>query len=111
VHRLALSEFIEFGLLYVFPANPGPIVNGLPTAHSHSFMRQFIISETFYVWPFLKGNERGPSIKPLYMEAPKAALQDEKFYKLLALVDTIRVGRTGELKVAKQELKRIFDNE
>lgn len=111
VHRLALSEFIEFGLPYVFPANPGPIVNGLPTAHSHPFMRQFIISETFYVWPFLEGNERGPSIEPLYKEAAKAALKDEKFYKMLALVDTIRVGRTRELKVAKQELKRIFENE
>jgi hypothetical protein len=48
---------------------------------------------------------------PLYKEAPKAALQDEKFYKLLALVDTIRVGRTREVKVAKLELKRIFENE
>ena len=111
VHRLTLLEFIEFGLPYVFPANPGPIVNGLPTAHSHPFMRQYFSSETVYVWPFLNGNERGPLIEPLFKEAAKAALQDEKFYKLLALVDTVRVGRTRELKVAMQELKKIFENE
>ena len=111
VHRLTLLEFIEFGLPYVFPANPGPIVNGLPTAHSHPFMRQFFSGETLYVWPYLNGNERGSSIEPLYKEAAKAALQDEKFYKLLALVDSVRVGRTRELKVAMQELKKIFENE
>ena len=111
VHRLTLLEFIEFGLPYVFPASPGAILNGVPTAHSHPFMRQFFSSETFYVWPFLNGNERGPSIEPLYKEAAKAALQDEKFYKLLALVDTVRVGKTREHKVAMQELKKMFDNE
>ena len=111
VHRLALLEFIAFGLPCVFPANPGPIVNGMPTAHSHPFMRQFIFAETLYVWPLLTANDRGPSIEPLYKEAAKAALQDEKFYKLLALVDTVRVGRTRELKVAMQELNIIFENE
>lgn len=111
VHRLTLLEFIEFGLPYVFPVSPGPIVNGIPTAHSHPFLRQFFSSETAYVWPVIDGNERGPSIEPLYKQATKAALLDEKFYKLLALVDTVRVGRTRELKVAMQELKKIFENE
>jgi hypothetical protein len=111
VHKLTLIEFIEFGLPYVFPVSPGPVVNGLPTAHSHPFLRNFFHSETVYVWPFLDGDERGPSIEPVYKQAAKAAIRDETFYKLLALVDTIRVGKTRELMVAISEIKKMFENE
>ena len=110
VHKLTLLEFIEFGLPYAFPASPGPIVNGLPTAHAHPFLSQYFHSSTIYVWPYLKGEKRGPSIEPLYKQVPEAALLDEKFYKLMALVDTIRVGKTRELQVAVKELKKMFDH-
>ena len=111
VHKISLLEFIRYGLRFVFPAIPAIIVNGIPTAHSHPFMQQYFKSETTFVWPYLTGEIRGQSIEPLYKGIPRAALHDEKLYKLLALVDVMRVGRTRECKIAFQELEKMFKNE
>ena len=108
VHRQSLLEFIEYGLRYVFPAIPGSIVNGLPTAHSHPFIKQFIDTSSIYVWPDPHGDKRGQSIEPLFKNATKASYVDEDFYKMLALIDVFRVGKTREIKIARDELKKIF---
>src|SRR5450755_4630092 len=50
VNRQPLMEFLEHGLHYVFPQHPGSMVNGIPTAHSHPFMKQFFSSDLQYVW-------------------------------------------------------------
>jgi predicted transcriptional regulator len=34
VMRRSLLEFLQFGLRYVFPQQPGALVVGMPTAHS-----------------------------------------------------------------------------
>lgn len=107
VYRQSLMEFLEHGLQYVFPVLPGTVVNGMYTAHSHPFMRQYFSSGgTQYVWPHPRGNVRGLSIEPLYKFQVNAATQDEKLYLLLALSDVIRVGRAREKKVAIEELKK-----
>ncbi len=108
VHRNALMEFLEHGLHYVFPAIPGGMVNGLPTAHSHPFMQKHFKSELAYVWADARGKQRGLSVEPLYKEAVKAAQQDELLYKMLGLIDVIRVGRVREINVAIKELKAII---
>jgi len=105
VHRQTFLEFLQFGLHVVFPVIPGGIVNGLYTAHSHPFMKQFFTSEAAYVWPDVMGKDRGQSILPLYKDVVKAALQDEDLYKMLALLDIVRVGKMRELKIAIKELK------
>jgi len=108
VHRQSLLEFIEYGLHYTFPAVPGPIVNGLPTAHSHPFLQQYFDTSVIYVWPDVNGNYRGQAIEPLFKNVVKASEQDDIFYKLMALVDVLRVGKTREIKVAREELKKSF---
>ncbi len=110
VMRLSLMEFLEHGLHYVFPQHPGALVRGIPTAHSHPFMKKKIVSKDDYVWPDADGKVRGQAIEPLAKTVTKAVLQDETLYKLLALVDVIRVGKTRELKIALEELKRIILN-
>ena len=106
VHLNALTEFLVYGLKYVFPAEPGAIAKGIPTAHSASPIKEKIISSTeSYVWPNSKGNLRGQSIDPLYKTIPEAALEDQEFYELIALVDTIRIGKAREVKMAIDELK------
>ena len=106
VHLNALTEFLVYGLKYVFPAEPGAIAKGIPTAHSASPIKEKIISSTeSFVWPNSKGNLRGQSIDPLYKTIPEAALEDQKFYELIALVDTIRIGKAREVKMAIDELK------
>ena len=106
VYRKSLMEFLEHGLRYVFPQQPGTMVTGVPTAHSHEFFSSKIIADLNYVWPDENGWARGLSIAPLFKTVPKAVRQDEELYLLLAAIDVIRVGRTRELKMALDQLKK-----
>jgi hypothetical protein len=106
VHRLALMEFIQYGLKYVFPAGPGGMVTGLGTAHSHPYYKKFFQAEMQYAWPDEEGDIRGLMIEPLHPNVPKAARKDVLLYKLLASIDILRVGKVREQKMALDELKK-----
>lgn len=108
VMKMALMEFLQFGLRYVFPQKPGPVVRGVPTSHSVSPLKEEIKSEEAYVWPYGKGRVRGHSIIPLYPSVPEAALKDEELHQLLALTDALRIGRAREKEMAVLELKKRF---
>lgn len=109
VMKMALMEFLQYGLRYVFPQKPGAMVRGVPTSHSASPLNENIQSVEEYVWPYGKGTVRGHGIIPLYPSVPEAALKDEKLHELLALVDALRVGRAREKELAIIELKKRFD--
>ena len=111
VMKMALMEFLQYGLRYVFPQKPGAVVRGIPTAHSASPLKEQIQSTENYVWPYRKGIVRGHSILPLYPSVPEAVLKDDKLYELLALVDALRVGRAREKELAVLELKKRLDLE
>ena len=106
VYNLSLMEFLQYGIRFVFPQRPGPVVRGVPTAHSVPPLNTIIRSEESYVWPSAKGSVRGHSISPLYKSAVDAVKLDEKLYILLALVDALRVGKAREKEIAISELKR-----
>lgn len=107
VYRQSLMDFISHGLHYVFPQQPGQMVTGIATAHSHPYYKSYFPSaEATYVWPDETGNLRGLSIQPLYSNVVKAVRLDEELYKLLATIDIIRVGKVRELKVATAVLKK-----
>jgi len=108
VMKLALMEFLQYGLRYVFPQRPGAVVRGVPTAHSVSPLKEHIQSTEDYVWPYGKGTVRGHSIIPLYPSVPEAALKDEQLHQLLGLVDALRVGRAREKQFAIVEIKKRF---
>lgn len=108
VMKLGLLEFIQHGIRYVFPQQPGPIARGIPTAHSAHPLKEQIQANDAYVWPYGKGSVRGQIIAPLYPSVPEAALKDQKLYELLALVDAIRAGRARERDLALVELKKRF---
>ena len=110
VMKQAFIGFLEYGLKYVFPQRPGAIVRGVATAHSAPPLKDIIISDEAYVWPYAKGSIRGQSINPLYSSAPSAAIRDPKLHSLLALVDALRVGRTRERSLALAELKKRFED-
>jgi len=105
VMKQALFDFLQYGLAVVFPARPGAVVRGVPTAHSTAPLNKEISSGEDYVWPFAQGNVRGHGIPPLYATVPQAALDDEQLHALLALADALRVGRAREKNIAVQELK------
>lgn len=106
VRRLALIDFIEYGLPYAFPQRPSSIVRGIPTSHSASPLKEQIQSDEYFVWPYAKGNVKGQAIAPLYKSVPEAALNDPLLHEMLALVDAIRVGSAREKKIAVEELKK-----
>ena len=107
VMKSALLEFLVHGLKYVFPASPGAMTSGIPTAHSAPpLAKKIISSKDVYVWPFAEGSVRGQTIKPLYETAPAAAQKDPKLYELLALTDALRVGRARERLLASKELEK-----
>lgn len=102
----AFLEFVEYGLKYVFPAIPGSIVRGMPTAHSASPLVNLIQSSEGFVWPDAQGLSRGQSIEPLHTEVVQAAKKDPLLYELLALTDALRVGKSREKKLAFDEIKK-----
>lgn len=64
-------------------------------------MRQHFKSDLIYVWPDLHGKERGLAIEPFYPKQVAAAKKDDELYKLLALIDVIRVSRRREINVGR----------
>jgi len=105
VNRQNLLEFIEHGVRYVFPQHPGSLVRGIPTAHSHPDIKKIFVSEMNYVWPDSNGESIGQMIEPFYKKQVDAVKVDKAYYRLLALVDIIRVGKVREIKYAVKELK------
>ena len=105
VNVLNLLEFIQHGIKYVFPQQPGSIVRGIATAHSASPLDKEIQSDQNYVWPYARGDMRGQAILPLYKSVPKAVLNDKKLHEVLALVDAIRVGKVREQNLAIKFLR------
>lgn len=104
--RLALMDFLTYGLRYVYPQQAGALVRGIPTAHSAQPLSQIISSSESYVWPYAEGTVRGQMIEPLHPQVPEASLKDELFHELLALCDALRAGRARERNLAIEELKK-----
>lgn len=106
VFKLALLDFLQYGIRYVFPQQPGAMVRGIPTAHSAKPLSEMIQSDEKYVWPFGQGTMRGYSIVPLYKSVVNAVQADSQLHELLALVDAIRVGKAREKEIAVEELRK-----
>lgn len=99
-----LSEFLLHGIKYVFPVKPGRVVRGVPTAHSAPVWNGKLLSggNQVFVWEDAEGEAVGEQIEPLFKGVPLAARRDPLLYGLLALVDSIRLGRAREAGLAKQ---------
>lgn len=107
VNTLALQEFMVHGLAYVFPAETGRIIRGVPTYVSASPLKEQINnSSEQFVWRYAKGEARGQMVEPLYPSVPEAALRDEELHQLLVIADTLRMGRSREKEIAIAELNK-----
>jgi hypothetical protein len=100
VMKKSLLEFLQYGLKYVYPQRPGPIGRGIYTAYSAMPISSEIQSNLPIVWSHPNGQVRGQIIEPLHPSVPNACLKDSKLYELLALSDTLRVGKAREQKLA-----------
>lgn len=105
IQRLNLLDFLQFGLKFVFPQQPGAYQRGMPTAHSAPMFNGTIVSSDAFVWPDPMGETLGFIIEPLYPTVPKACREDALLWELMALVEMLRVGKTREVKFAATYLK------
>lgn len=103
--KQALLEFLQYGIKYVYPQRPGPLVRGIVTAYSALPLSNSIQSNEPVVWPYAEGNVRGQAIEPLHPSVPKACISDQSLHELLALVDALRIGKLREQKLAIEALK------
>src|SRR5688572_13277110 len=81
VMRQNFVEFLEHGVRYVFPQQPGALVRGIPTAHSHPYMQKNFRSEINYVWPDVNGDTIGCAIEPFYPKQVEAVKLDALLYQ------------------------------
>jgi len=109
--KQSLKEFLEYGIRYVYPVQAGAVVRGMPTAHSAEPLSKEIVSKEAYVWPWAKGNQRGQAIEPLHSSVPEACHRDERLYRMLALVDALRAGRSREREMAANMLREMIEQE
>lgn len=111
VYKKNLLEFLEFGLKYVFPAIPGRIQRGVPTGHSAPPLKDKIIANIDFVWPYTKGEISGESIEPLHKNQHLAALEDPLLHQKMALMDAIRLRTPRESKLAMEYLQNFLMND
>ena len=98
-----LLRFVENGLPYVFPAEKGTVISGMPTGVGAEPLRDAMVvgqDELLPVWPSKTGDCKGISFKPLYRSCPYAAGNDPRLYRLLALIDAIRDDGLRQRQVA-----------
>jgi DNA-binding MarR family transcriptional regulator len=107
--RAALLEFLVHGARYAFATRRGPVVRGLPTAHSAAPLKGLLSGGgDELVWPDPEGTVRGESLEPLHPAAPFAARNDPRLYEALALLDAIRAGCAREPNLAEQQLEELL---
>jgi len=112
--RPSISAFLEFaihGVRYAFPPDRQGMARGVPTAVAAPVLQSFFApsSEPPPVWPHADGKTWGASISPLYPGAVAAALEDERLYAGLALIDALRIGGARERGIAETELRKLVD--
>ncbi len=110
-NRQALLEFLVHGVRYVFPPLLGAEAQGILTGASAPMLAGRLPSAPAVVWAGAGGTAQGRSLVPLYPEAPRAALGDEYLYRVLALVDVLRLGQLRERRLAQgmldEDLSRV----
>jgi len=112
VNKLALREFLIYGLKYVFPPQVGYSARGIATAHSAPPVNQYIAENNeHYVWSYYKGTKRGNTIVPLYDKIPKIVENQPDLYEFLIIIDTLRIGKKREIEIAINELDKRLNND
>lgn len=103
----ALGEFILFGVRYAFPAARGPLADGVPTAYSAPPLAPHVDPTDVLVWPMAAAPDvvRGFSIRPLYAGAPHLVTSSPETYRLVTLVDALRIGDPRARNAARAQLE------
>ncbi len=104
----ALGEFVLFGVRYAFPAVRGPLTEGIPTASSAEPLASEIDALDVLVWPARTSADtvRGFGIAPLYRQALELPVRSLATYRLLTLVDALRVADARARNAARAHIEQ-----
>jgi DNA-binding transcriptional ArsR family regulator len=106
LNRIALRDCLEHAARWIAPAKVGDFELGLPTAHAAGVLAKKLAGDQDpVVIPLPHGPMRGRAVPPIHPLAPAAAAKDPNLYRLLALVDALRIGRARDRDVAGAELR------
>lgn len=105
----AAEEFLIYAVKYQFPGKLGTYTKGIPTAYAAPLFRRIIVlgDDPIPVWPYAFGETKGVALIPIHASIPKALMEnpDNELYELIALIDTIRIGKARERNIAIKLLK------
>jgi hypothetical protein len=103
----ALGEFVLQGVRYAFPAVRGALTNGVPTAYSAPALAAIVDATDVVVWPRpgTAGGVRGFALLPLYARATRLPETSPETYRLLTLVDALRIGDPRTRNAARELLE------
>ena len=106
----ALGEFVLLGVRYAFPAARGALATGVPTAYSAPALAAVVDATDVLVWPRagIEGGIRGFSLTPLYARATRLPETSPETYRLLTLVDALRIGDPRTRNAARELLEVAF---
>lgn len=103
----ALGEFVLQGVRYAFPAVRGALSSGVPTAYSAPALAALVDATDVVVWPraVAEGGVRGFALAPLYARATRLPETSPETYRLLTLVDALRIGDPRTRNAARELLE------
>lgn len=105
-----LKEFLAHGVRYAFPPVRQGEARGMPTAWGAEPLADELAfsGQNVPVWPSARGKARGIALEPLHPSVPVAARRDASLYRLLAIVDAIRIGGARERNLAVKWLGKLL---
>jgi len=110
VSRPQLLSLVGTSVRDVFFAIRGALVPGVPTSTSAACLQGLFPSRRAVpqVWACAAGRNlvTGESVSPIYPSVPAACQRDARLYRLMALVDVVRVGEPAEQRLAVDLLRR-----
>lgn len=109
VNLSAMMEFLVSGVPYAFPAQLGAPSRGILTAFSAPFLASEFVTDEVVVWPAHNGDSRGLALTPLSPVVSTVWEHNHDLYRILTLVDALRVGRARERNRAREFLAETFD--
>jgi hypothetical protein len=109
VRRTALALAIQSVAIYI-PGELGGSCRGIPTSLASSTIERYVLYRegTQPVWPSETGDTVGLKLNPIHRAVPVAVADDPTLYRLLALIDALRVGRAREREFAHQEFQALL---
>lgn len=100
-------DFLIFGVPYAFVPDTVPEARGVQTglrALDVSSSGGVFSSALALVWPSKLGEARGVGVEPLVPAAPDLPFRDPALYRMLAIVDALRLGDAREREAARDAL-------